>query len=82
MPKRIPRLRWDGGRDFRALGTYVPGVIAAGTFYQEGEKVFWDVHNPEKTEVIRLRDEKYSRLVVEVEDPPATVVAIQEALSH
>ncbi|HEX6711284.1 MAG TPA: hypothetical protein VF068_13220 [Rubrobacter sp.] len=70
---------WKG---IRTPGTYVPGAIAAGTFHQEGEKVFWDVHNPEKTVVIRLRDEKYSRLVVEVEDPSATVATIQEALSY
>jgi hypothetical protein len=69
---------WKG---LRAAGTYMPGVIAAGTFYQEGEKVFWDVHDPHKTVVIHLRDEKYSRLVIEVDDPPATVEAIQEALS-
>jgi hypothetical protein len=30
--------------------------------------------------VIELRDERYSRLVVEVEDPPATVATIQERL--
>jgi hypothetical protein len=69
-------------RGIRAPGTYVPGVIAAGTFYQEGEKVFWDVHDPEKTVVTRLRDENYSRLVVEVEDPSSTLEAIKEALSH
>jgi hypothetical protein len=73
-------LRWWKG--IRAPGTYVPGVIAAGTFYQEGEKVFWDVHDPEKTVVIRLREENYSRLVVEVEDPSSTLGAIKEALSH
>jgi hypothetical protein len=58
----------------------MPGVITAGTFYQEGERVFWDVHDPEKTVVIRLKDERYARLVIEVEDPPTTVAAIQEAL--
>jgi hypothetical protein len=44
--------------------------------------VFWDVHDPEKTVVIRLKDERYARLVIEVEDPPATVAAIQEALGE
>jgi hypothetical protein len=70
---------WKG---IRAPGTYVPGVITAGTFYQKGEKVFWDVHDPEKTVMIQLRDKKYSRLVVEVEDPASTVEAIHEALNH
>jgi hypothetical protein len=39
--------------------------------------VFWDVHDPQKTVVIQLRDERYARLVIEVEDPRATAAAIQ-----
>ena len=65
---------WQG---IRSGGTHVPGVITAGTFHQEGERVFWDVHDPEKAIVIQLRDKRYARLVIEVEDPPATVAAIQ-----
>ena len=75
----VARGWWQG---IRTGGTHVPGVITAGTFHQEGEKVFWDVHNPEKTVVIRLKDEKYSRLVVEVENPTSMVEAIQEVLGH
>lgn len=71
-------LEWWKG--LRALGTYVPGVITAGTFYQEGEWVFWDVHDPEKTVAIQLRDERYARLIIEVEDPSATVAAIRKVL--
>ncbi len=70
---------WQG---IRTGGTHVPGVITAGTFYQEGERVFWDVHDPENTVMIRLRDERYNRLVIEVEDPHATVAAIREALGQ
>jgi hypothetical protein len=69
--------RWWHG--IRAGGTSVPGVITAGTFHQEGERVFWDVHDPEKTVVIRLRDERYGRLVIEVEDPQATIARVNEA---
>ena len=43
-------------------------MITAGTFYQEAERVFWDVHHPEKAIAIRLHDERYQRLVVEVEE--------------
>jgi hypothetical protein len=42
--------------------------------------VFWDVHDPEKAIVIRLEDERYSRLVIEVEDAPATATAIEGAI--
>lgn len=64
----------------RMPGTSVPGVITAGTFYQHGQRVFWDVHHPEKTIVIELRDERYNELIVEVADPQAAVQLIQNAM--
>ena len=64
----------------RMPGTNVPGVITAGTFYQDGKRVFWDVHHPEKTIVIHLHDERYNELVVEVDDPEVGVKLIQNAL--
>jgi|ERR1700721_2692830 len=54
---------WHG---VRMPGTSVPGVITAGTFYQDGKRVFRDVHHPEKTIVIDLHDERFNELVVEV----------------
>lgn len=64
----------------RAPGTSVPGVITAGTFHQNGERVFWDVHHPERAVALSLRDETYAKLVVEVDDPDATILAIEAAL--
>ena len=74
----VARGWWKG---LKAPGTNVPGVITAGTFYQDGDRVFWDVHDPDGTIVIRLSDERYSRLVIEVEDPAATAAAIHRATS-
>jgi len=68
---------WHG---VRLPGTNVPGVITAGTFYQDGKRVFWDVHNPSNTVVIALRDERYDELVVEVANPQAALKMIQDAL--
>ncbi|MFX4293248.1 MULTISPECIES: hypothetical protein [Streptomyces] len=64
----------------RAPGAHVPGVIIAGTFHQDGEKVFWDVKDATKTVVIELADEKYARLVLQVSDPRATVALVENAL--
>jgi hypothetical protein len=58
----------------------VPGVIVAGTFHSQGDRVFWDVHDPAKAVVIHLADERYARLVIGLEDPAATVTAIRRAL--
>lgn len=72
------RAWWHG---FRMPGTQIPGVVAAGSFYQSGECVFWDVHDPDKTIAIQLRDEYYTKLVIQVEDPKATATAIKAAMS-
>jgi hypothetical protein len=63
----------------RARGAHVPGVITAGTFHIPGERVFWDVHDPAKAVVIELADEHYARLVVQVADPRATVVLVENS---
>ena len=48
----------------RAPGTGAPGVITAGTFYQHGDRVFWDVHHPERAIALSLRDESYAKLAL------------------
>jgi hypothetical protein len=68
---------WHG---LRMPGTNLPGVITAGTFYHDGKRVFWDVHNPENTVVIELKDERYAELIVEVADPNKTVEVVRAAL--
>ena len=73
----VARGWWHG---IRMPGTNVPGVITAGTFYQDGKRIFWDVHHPEKTIVIDLHDERYNELVVEVDDPDAAVELVKAAL--
>lgn len=73
-----PARGWYHG--IRMPGTNVPGVITAGTFYQDGKRVFWDVHHPEKTIVIDLHDEHFNELIVEVADPEAAVKLIQNSL--
>jgi hypothetical protein len=66
-------------RGLRLLGTSVPGVIAAGSFY-DGEWLFMDVHNHAQAVKIELDHEHYAALIVEVEDPAATVSTINAAV--
>lgn len=69
---------WHG---VKLPGTNIPGVITAGTFYQHGKLIFWDVHHPENTVVIDLHDERYNQLIVEVADPEAAVRLVRSAIS-
>ena len=70
---------WKG---IRAPGTHLPGVIIAGTYYQGGQRIFWDVKDPEKVIVIDLADERYNQLIVEVQDPARTVQEIQKLIPN
>lgn len=65
----------------RGPGAHIRCVIVAGTFRQDGQTVFWDVHHKDNVVVIELRDETYQRLVIEVDDPRATVDTIERALA-
>jgi hypothetical protein len=65
----------------RLPGTWIPGVITAGSYRRAGEWAFWDVRNPDKTIVIELSDERYTRLVVEVADPDAAVAMVEQSLA-
>ncbi|HEV3233578.1 MAG TPA: hypothetical protein VG329_03415 [Candidatus Dormibacteraeota bacterium] len=63
-------------------GTGIPGVVTAGSFLKQGEWTFWDVHDPAKAVIIRLKDEHYSRLVIGVDDPARTVELVRKSLIH
>src|SRR6266702_1642918 len=43
-----------GRKGWRGPGAHVPGVIVAGTFHHQGDRVFWDVHDAAKAVVIHL----------------------------
>ena len=67
--------RWWHG--VKVLGTDLPGLFAAGTFYYHGELVFWDVRDPARTIILSLAHERYKKLIVEVADPFATLALLQ-----
>ncbi|MET9661957.1 hypothetical protein [Streptomyces sp. NPDC006510] len=69
-------------KGLRSPGTHVPGIVTAGTFHVDGERIFWDVRDPAKAVVIQLADERYARLVIQVSDPRATVALVEDALPN
>lgn len=62
-------------------GTSIPHVITAGTFYQDGKRIFWDIHHPELAVIISLRDETYNELVIEVENPELFVAQLRPMIA-
>lgn len=74
-----PAMGWFQG--LKLMGTDIPNVFKAGTFYQEGDFVFWDVHEAANTIVIELDHEHFGKLIIEVADPSGAVNLINKAIS-
>jgi hypothetical protein len=75
-----PAMGWLQG--LKVAGAGLPNVFRAGTFYQDGGFVFWDVHHPENTIVVELDHERFQKLVIEVADPVTAANEIQTAVSR
>jgi len=69
-----------GHTGFKLAGARLGERLIAGSFRQEGQTVFWDVHDAAKVIVLDLHDEHYAQLIVEVEDPATAVAQVQAAL--
>ena len=74
-----PKMGWFEG--LKVAGADLPNLFRAGTFYQDGGWVFWDVRHPETAIVVELHDAKFQRLVIEVENPDVTIQTLERALA-
>jgi len=66
------------------FGTHIPGLFAAGSFWTKGGKTFYYLRrrNRERCITLMLREHKYARVIVEVEDKDEVARRIKEALSR
>ncbi|MFI0449475.1 hypothetical protein [Actinomadura sp. 6N118] len=69
---RRPPIGWS-------VGFWAPGLIVAGTFCSRGRREFWDIRHPTKAIIIDLVNDRYTRLVLEVDAPRFVVDMINEA---
>lgn len=64
------------------VGTNIPGVKTAGTFFTRDGTIFYDFHDPSRCLTFHLEHEFYKRVVVEVDqdqDPKALAATIEAA---
>ena len=69
-------------RGLKIPGINIPHVMTAGTFYQDGKRIFWDIHHPKQAVIISLADEKYNELVIEVENPETFIQDVKQAIKR
>lgn len=63
-----------------ALASHVPAAIAPKTFHQQSGRRLLEGHAPGHTLTIRLWNERYDRLVLDVENPRIVANAIVRAV--
>lgn len=51
------------------LGTHIPYIITAGKFTRKGISNFWDVCKEKNTIIVALKNNKYNKLYIQVENP-------------
>ncbi len=56
---------------WRVPGTYVPGLILAGTYRLKGERSFWLVGRAAEVTVVECRGGRFDRIVLQLSDETA-----------
>ncbi|MCC6315841.1 MAG: hypothetical protein IT337_17725 [Thermomicrobiales bacterium] len=70
-------------RGVRMPGTFLPGIITAGSYWRPGFRSFWYVTHRRPAAVIDLaQGGPYDRLVIATANPAATVAEIRTALRN
>lgn len=67
------------GVGIKVPGVRIPGVFRAGSYRTGDSWQFWYVGQPDRVLVIDLADDRYERLVLEVDDPDAEAARINDA---
>lgn len=72
---------WEPFQQLKVAGTSLPGVIKDGFYLSKDGLLFFEMHDPEKCITISLNNEKYKKIIFEVEDKEAAAKAIRHAIS-
>ncbi len=60
-----PQSSW---KELRAPGSFIPGVIKAGTYYTNRGKEFWYVNQQTNYLTIELQEESYQRIILTIDN--------------
>jgi len=58
-----------------------PGLVKVGDYLSRDGMMFFEMHHPNKCVTVSLDDEKYKKIIFEVEDKESVTKAINQAIS-
>ncbi len=73
---------WEPFQQLKIAGTSLPGVIKDGMFLSKDGILFFEMHDPKKCITVSLNNEKYKKIIFEVQDKEFAAKIIRDALSN
>lgn len=70
-----PQSNWA---EIRAPGTFLPGVIKAGTYYSSRGKEFWYVTKDKDYLTLELKEESFKRIILTIDNSEEWVSRINQ----
>jgi hypothetical protein len=74
------KVPWEPFQQLKVAGTNLPGVIKDGLYLSDG-LLFFEMHHPDKCITVSLNNEKYKKIIFEVEDKESVAKVIRDAIS-
>ena len=75
-------VKWQPFQQLRVAGTSLPGVIKDGMFLSNEGLLFFEMHDPNKCITVSLKNEKFKKIIFEVQDKEHAAKAIQDAIDN
>ena len=72
---------WEPFQQLKIAGASLPGVVKDGMFLSKEGFLFFEMHDPEKCITVSLNNEKYKKIIFEVQDKESTAKIIRDAMS-
>ena len=73
---QVPKPTW---KEVKAPGTFIPGLIKAGTYYTDKGKQFWFVTKGKGILNIELKNESYKRIILGIDNNTKWAKKISDA---
>jgi hypothetical protein len=75
------KVPWEPFQQLKVAGTNFPGVIKDGFYLSSDGLLFFEMHHPDKCITVSLNNEKYKKIIFEVEDKEYVAKSIRDAIS-
>lgn len=75
------RVTWQPFQQIKVAGTSLPGVIKDGMFLSNDGLLFFEMHDPDKCITVSLNNERFKKIIFEVQDKEYAAKIIKDALS-